>query len=101
MVAGFPGITINSNMYFPIYPVPLKYCTQVAEPIHLELTEKAKQMRDKNLAKRGLIVPFYDGSTYSIEITHPDNNFGKFIKDIQQLIDNAAHGDYDKFLKKH
>ena len=86
-------------MYAPIYPVPLKYCTQDAEPIHLELTEKAKQMRDKNLAKRGIIVPFYDGSTYSIEITHPGNNFGKFIKDIQQLVANAAHGDYDTYLK--
>lgn len=86
-------------MYFPIYPVPLKYCTQDAEPIHLELTEKAKQMRDKNLAKRGLIVPFYPGATFSIEITDPGKNYNKFISDIQQLVANAAHGDYDTYLK--
>lgn len=99
MVAGFPGIAINSNMYFPIYPVPLKYCTPDAEPFHLELTEKAKQMRDKNLAKRGLIVPFYPGATFSIEITDPGKNYNKFISDIQQLVTNAAHGDYDEWLR--
>lgn len=87
-------------MYFPIYPVPLKYCTQDAEPIHLELTEKAKQMRDKNLAKRGLLVPICEGSTVCIEITPPTTNIGKFTKDIQCLIRNAANGEYNEYLQK-
>ena len=86
-------------MYFPIYPVPLKYCTQDVEPFPLELTEKAKRLREQNASKRGLIVPFYPGATFSIEITDPGKNYNKFISDIQQLVANAAHGEYDTYLK--
>lgn len=88
-------------MYWPVYPVPLKYCKEEpTEPLPLKLTPLAIELKKKNLSNRGLLIPICEGSTVCIEITPPTTNIGKFTKDIQCLIRNAANGEYNEYLQK-